>query len=74
MPIRVRLVTDIEIPYAHRRQIYSGSLIKGIAVLKYNQEYFHHGIAPISYNWNCTTPRVLHLDLPTKQEFGSLKL
>ena len=66
----MRLVTDIEIPYAHRRQIYTGSLVKGIAVLKYNQEYFHHGIAPISYDWNCTQSRVLQLDLPTKQELA----
>ena len=65
------LVTDIEIPYAHRRQIYSGSLIKGIAVLKYGHEYFHHGVAPISYNWNSTQPKVLHLDIPTKQELAA---
>jgi hypothetical protein len=71
VPIRVRLVTDIEIPYAHRRQVYSGSLVRGIAVLKYNQEYFHHGIAPISYDWNCTQSRVLQLDLPTKQELAA---
>ena len=69
-------MTDIEIPYAHRRQIYSGSLIKGIAVLKYQEpgrkeEYFHHGIAPLSYNWTCPTPRILQLDLPTQQELAA---
>ena len=45
--------------------------MRGIAVLKLHEkgkwEYFHHGIAPISYNWNCTDHRVLQLDLPTEQ-------
>ena len=71
VPIRVRLVTDIEIPNAHERQIYSQSLIKLGVVLKYNNEYFHHGIAPISYNWNCNPERVLQLDIPTKQDLAS---
>ena len=66
--IRVRLVTEIEIPFTHQRIIYSGSLIKMMAVLKYGEELFHHGIAPISYSWNCTEARVLALELPSKQE------
>jgi len=71
VPIRVRLVTDIEIPYAHQRQVYSGSFIKLSAVLKYEHEYFHHGIAPISSSWNCTQARVLRLSLPSKQELAA---
>ena len=54
VPIRVRLVTDIEIPLTHQRQIYVNSYIKVQAVLKHGEEYFNHGVAPISYNWNCT--------------------
>jgi hypothetical protein len=64
--IRVRLVTEIEIPFTHQRQIYSGSLIKMMAVLKFGEELFHHGIAPVSYSWNATEGRVLALDIPTK--------
>ena len=69
--IRVRLVTEIEIPFTHQRQIYSGSFIKMMAVLKFGEELFHHGIAPISYSWNCTEGRVLALDIPTKQELAN---
>ena len=39
--------------------------------MKYEHEYFHHGIAPISYNWNCTQERVLTLDVPTKQQLAA---
>lgn len=70
--IRVRLVTEIEIPFTHQRQIFSGSLIKMLAVLKHGDELFHHGIAPISYSWNCTEGRVLALDTPTKQELAQV--
>ena len=41
-----------------------------IAVLKFGEELFHHGIAPISYSWECNEGRVLSLDLPTKQELA----
>lgn len=41
-----------------------------LAVLKYNDEHFHHGVAPISYSWNVTENRVLNLDIPTKQELA----
>jgi hypothetical protein len=41
------------------------------AVLKFNDEYFNHGVAPISYNWNCTQSRILNLDLPSKQELAA---
>lgn len=64
VPIRVRLVTAIEIPQASQRQIYSDSLVKLNAVLKFNSEYFTHGIAPISYSWTSNDGRVLSLDLP----------
>ena len=70
--IRVRLVTDIQIPFTHQRQIYSASLIKMMAVLKYGDELFHHGIAPISYSWDVSEGRVLALDIPTKQELAQV--
>lgn len=62
--IRVRLVTDVEIPLANQRQIYTGSLVKMNAVLKHGPEYFNHGIAPLSYSWNVTSTRTLNLELP----------
>ena len=68
IPIRVRLVTDIEIPYNNQRTVYSGSMIKLIGVLKYHQETFTHGIAPISYQWNCSNPNILSLNFPSKQD------
>lgn len=68
VPIRVRLVTEIEVPNTHLRQLYTGSYIKMQAVLKFNDEYFHHGVAPVSFNWNCTQSGVLNLDLPSKQD------
>jgi len=39
-------------------------------VLKYGQEYFNHGIAPISYSWQTKTPDTVALNFPTKQELG----
>jgi hypothetical protein len=54
VPIRVRLITDIEIPLANQRQIYTGSYVKLNAVLKHEAEYFNHGVAPVSYAWNCS--------------------
>lgn len=64
VPIRVRLVTGIEIPQSQQRQIYSESLVKLIAVLKYENENFSHGIAPLSYNWESSDGRVVSLQLP----------
>ncbi len=68
IPIRVRLVSDIEIPYNNQRTVYQASMIKLIALLKYQNEYFTHGIAPISYAWNCTSPTILSLSLPAKSD------
>ena len=68
IPIRVKLVTGIDIPYNDQRTVYSGSMIKMIAILKYNEETFTHGIAPISFNWNISNSNVLQLNLPQKSE------
>ena len=68
IPIRVRLVSDIEIPYNNQRTVYQASMIKLIALLKYQNEYFTHGIATISYAWNCTSPTILSLSLPAKSD------
>jgi hypothetical protein len=39
--------------------VYTGSLLKQLAVLKYNNETFTHGIAPVSFSWNCSNPDIL---------------
>lgn len=68
--IRVRLVTSIEIPHNRQRIIYTGSLLKQIAVLKYKNETFSHGIAPVSFAWNCSHHAILKAYLP-EDHFGS---
>lgn len=68
IPIRVRLVTSIDIPYNNQRTVYSSSTIKMLGILKYQQETFTHGIAPISYAWNCSNPNVLQLNFPSKSD------
>lgn len=72
IPIRVRLVTSIDIPQNNQRVVYSGSMIKLNGILKYHQETFTHGIAPISYSWNCSNPNILGLQLPSKGESQSM--
>lgn len=58
IPIKVRLVSSIGIPDNQQRIVYTGSLLKQIAVLKYKdpesgqESTFSHGIAPISFSWN----------------------
>ena len=43
-------------------------MIRMIGVLKYHDEYFTHGLAPISYSWNVTNPTTLGLSLPSKSD------
>jgi len=43
-------------------------MIKLIGILKYQQETFTHGIAPISYSWNCSNPNILSLSFPSKTD------
>jgi hypothetical protein len=38
--------------------------VKLIAILKYENENFSHGIAPLSYNWESSDSRVVSLQLP----------
>lgn len=52
-------MTGIDIPYNNQRGVYSGSMIKLIGILKYNDETFTHGLAPLSYAWNVSNPNVL---------------
>ena len=59
LKIRVRLVTSIEIANASKRTIYSGSMLKLVAILKHGDEPFAHGIAPISFDWKCSHPGIL---------------
>lgn len=59
LKIRVELVTSIEIPQKWSRAIYKDSLLKQIVVLKYQDETFSHGIAPISYDWSSNDEEIL---------------
>mmetsp|Transcript_27408 Transcript_27408/g.20561 ORF Transcript_27408/g.20561 Transcript_27408/m.20561 type:complete len:254 (-) Transcript_27408:492-1253(-) len=50
-------------------------MVKMIAILKYNSEIFSHGVAPISYSWNCSNLNIVGIQLPIKdgvqQVYGS---
>ena len=46
-------------------------MIKLIGILKYHDETFTHGIAPISYQWNTSNPGVLSLNYPSKSDLTS---
>jgi len=75
VPIRVQLVTSIEIPQNDQREVFQGSMIKMNGILKYHGETFTHGVAPISYSWNCSNPNIVNIQLPIKdgvqQIYGS---
>jgi hypothetical protein len=68
VPIRVRLVTHIEIPANQQRIVYTGSMLKQLAVLRYkndsHDEVFSHGVAPVSWDWNCSHPSILRPHFP----------
>jgi hypothetical protein len=72
VPIRVRLVSYIEIPANQQRIVYTGSMLKQLAVLKYKNETgderFSHGVAPISWDWNCSNPDILRPHFPSEEE------
>lgn len=59
IPIRVRLATSVDIPFSNERTVYANSMIKLVAILKFHEETFTHGIAPISYSWNASSPSTL---------------
>lgn len=65
LKIRVRLVTSVEIPYK-QSVVYSGSMTKHLAVLKYRDETFDFGTGPISFSWNSSHPSILKPDPPLK--------
>lgn len=72
VPVRVRLVDYIEIPANQQRIVYTGSMLKQLAVLKYinktGDEVFSHGVAPISWDWNCSHPDILRPHFPSDDE------
>jgi len=74
LPIRVRLVTSIEIPSNQQRIVYSGSMLKQLAVLKHHNETFSHGVAPISWDWNCSHPGILRPHVPSDSDSSSSQL
>jgi len=74
IPIRVRLATSVDIPFSDQRTVYANSMIKLVAILKFEEETFTHGIAPISYSWNVSSPSTLQLNLPRAPESTALVL
>ena len=66
IPIRVRLISSIEIPNNDNRVIFKGSMVKLIGILKFQNETFTHGVAPISYGWNCSSPALVEVQMPNK--------
>lgn len=70
LKIRVELVTSIEIPQKWSRAIYKDSLLKQVVVLKYQDETFSHGIAPISYDWSSSNEEILRPHPSIKKNEG----
>lgn len=75
VPVRVRLVSYIEIPANQQRIVYTGSMLKQLAVLKYKNEtgdeVFSHGVAPVSWDWNCSHSDILRPHFPSDVEASS---
>ena len=65
----MRLVTGIEIPFNQQKSVYTGSMLKQLAVLKHFNETFSHGVAPVSWDWNCSHPTILRPNFPSDQEY-----
>lgn len=59
LQVRVELVTGIEIAQSWKRAIYKESLFKQTVVLKFHDETFSHGIAPVSYHWTSSNENVI---------------
>jgi len=57
--VRVELVTAVEIAQSWKRAIYKDSLFKQMVVLKFHDETFSHGIAPVSYHWTSSNENVI---------------
>lgn len=66
--IRVHLVTSIEVPQQNERVVYTNSMLKQIAVLKYHNETFSFGISPVSFDWKCSQPSILTPHKPSENQ------
>lgn len=64
--IRVHLVTSIEVPQQNERVVYTNSMLKQIAVMKYHNETFSFGISPVSFDWECSQPSILTPHRPSE--------
>lgn len=60
----MRLVSSISIPENQQRLVYTNSLLKQIAVLKYQDQsgvswIFSNGIGPMSFSWTSSNEEIL---------------
>jgi len=57
-------VTSIDITNYGQSLVFSGSVIKHLAVLKYHDELFSFGLAPLSFAWSTSDSSTLKPDPP----------
>jgi len=70
VPIKVRIPTAVQVHKTDHRQVYNESKFKAFAVLKYGEETFNFGIAPISYSWTTNSSATLHLEQPSHSDLA----
>ena len=66
--IRIALITSIEIPMMNERSVFGNSLTRLNIKLKHNKETFLHAIGPLSFDWQCASPHIYTLSLPSRKD------
>ena len=66
--IRIALITAIEIPMMNERSVFANSLTRLNVKMKHNKETFLHALGPLSFDWQCSSPHVYTLSLPSRKD------
>jgi hypothetical protein len=68
IPVRVALITSIEVPVMNERSIFVNSLTRLNVRLRHNKEVFLHAIGPLSFNWQALSKHIYSLSLPSRKD------